>query len=180
MRIEKENTLLMVVDVQERLIPHVANSVALVENIAKLIEGFKHLGVPAVLNEQYRKGLGETLPSIKTLLEGVKCYEKATFSCCQNTPTLTHVLESGKKVVVVVGAETHVCILQTCLDLLASGVLPVVVVDCVSSRKTLDHDIALKRMAHSGVVLSTLESILFELCKSSKEPTFKAISALIK
>jgi nicotinamidase-related amidase len=180
MRIEKENTLLMVVDVQERLIPHVANPPALVENIGKLIEGFTHLGIPAILNEQYRKGLGETLPQIKTLLTGVKCYEKATFSCCQNTPTLTHILESGKKVVVVVGAETHVCILQTCLDLLSSGVLPVVVVDCVSSRKALDHDTALRRMAHAGVVLSTLESILFELCKSSKEPVFKAISALIK
>jgi nicotinamidase-related amidase len=95
-------------------------------------------------------------------------------------PNLTHILESGKKVVVVVGAETHVCILQTCLDLLSSGVLPVVVVDCVSSRKALDHDTALRRMAHAGVVLSTLESILFELCKSSKEPVFKAISALIK
>ncbi len=180
MRIEKENTLLMVVDVQERLIPHVANNTQLLANIAKLLEGFGHLGIPAVLNEQYRKGLGETLPEIKALLTEAKCFEKATFSCCQNTPTLTHILESGRKVVVVVGAETHVCILQTCLDLLASGLLPVVVVDCVSSRKALDHDIALRRMAHAGVVLSTLESLLFELCKNSKEPFFKAISALVK
>jgi nicotinamidase-related amidase len=180
MRLEKENTILLVVDVQERLIPHIHNHEVLIENIQTLLQGFKHLEIPMILNEQYKKGLGETLPEVKSHLEGVKSYEKVTFSCCQNTPTLTHVLESGRKIAVVIGAETHVCVMQTCLDLLSSGVLPVVIVDCVGSRKPLDYDIALRRMEKTGVVLATLESILFELCKSSKDPAFKAISELIK
>lgn len=180
MRIDKDKTIALIVDVQEKLIPHIYNKDAILERIKILLQGLKILEIPMILNEQYKKGLGNTIAPIKELIPDVKSYEKVTFSCCQNTPTLTHVLESGRKIALVVGAETHVCIMQTCLDLIASGITPVLIVDCVGSRNPLDHDIAIKRMSQAGVMLATVESVLFELCKSSKDPAFKDISQLIK
>jgi nicotinamidase-related amidase len=180
MRIDKEKTIALVVDVQEKLFPHIYKNEEKLQRMKILIKGLNILKVPIVLNEQYKRGLGETIAPIKELLGGVKSYEKVTFSCCQNTPTLTHVLESGRKTALVFGFETHICVMQTCIDLLASGVSPVLIVDCVGSRKEFDHDIALQRLTQSGVKLATVESVLFELCKSSKENGFKEISELVK
>jgi len=180
MRIDREKSIALVVDIQEKLAPHIHNSEVLLERIQVLIKGLKILDIPMVLNEQYKKGLGETVGSIKSLIPEVKNYEKITFSCCQNTPTLTHILESGRRTAIVMGMETHICVMQTCIDLIASGIHPVLVVDCVGSRFERDHDIALKRMSQEGVILATTESVLFELCKNSKDGAFKEISKLIK
>lgn len=180
MRIDKDNTIALVVDVQEKLIPHIKNKDEILERMKIVLQGLNILEIPVILNEQYKKGLGNTVESIKELIPGVKSYEKVTFSCCQNTPTLTHILESERRVALVMGAETHICVMQTCLDLISSGVSPVIIVDCVGSRKQIDHDVAIKRMTQAGVVLATSESILFELCKSSKDPAFKSISQLVK
>ncbi|NLC28749.1 MAG: isochorismatase family protein [Campylobacteraceae bacterium] len=180
MRIDKDKTIALIIDVQEKLFPHICGGDSILERMKILLQGLKLLEIPMILNEQYKKGLGETVAPIKDLIADVKSYEKVTFSCCQNTPTLTHILESGRKIALVMGAETHVCIMQTCLDLIASGISPVLVVDCVGSRNLTDHDIAIKRMSQAGVVLATVESILFELCKSSKNPVFKDISQLVK
>lgn len=180
MRVDREKTIALVIDIQERLAPHIHNSEALIERIQVLIKGLKILGIPMVLNEQYKKGLGETVGPIKSLIHDVKNYEKVTFSCCQNTPTLTHILESGRRTAIVMGMETHICVMQTCIDLIASGIHPVLVTDCVGSRFERDHDIALKRMIQEGVTPATVESVLFELCKNSKDDAFKEISALVK
>jgi len=180
MRIDREKTIALIVDVQEKLTPHIRDNEALLERIQVLIKGLQHLGIPMVLNEQYKKGLGLTVGAVKSLIPDVKSYEKTTFSCCQNTPTLTHILESGRRTAIVMGMETHICVMQTCIDLVASGIHPVLVVDCVGSRFQLDHDIAIKRLTQEGVTLATTESVLFELCKNSKDEAFKEISALVK
>lgn len=179
-RIKVEDALFCLVDVQEKLFPHINNKEILEKNLLTLVKGLKILGVPFIINEQYKKGIGETIPSLKELVETFQSYEKTTFSCCQNSETLQAIKKENKKVVIVAGIETHVCVLQTCLDLLENGFKVVLVTDCCSSRKENDTKFAIKRLVQVGVIPTTYESILFELIVDAKNPYFKEISVLIK
>jgi nicotinamidase-related amidase len=180
MKIDKNTTQALIVDIQEKLFPHMQSSEQLLNNCLKLIEGLKLLKVPFILNEQYPKGIGHTLEPIKELLSDEKAFEKFTFSCCQNDNTLNAIKAQNKEFVIVFGIEAHVCVLQTVLDLLENSLIPVVVVDCISSRKELDKDIAIKRMIQAGALPTTYESLLFELCGSAKNEVFKQMSQIIK
>ncbi|MGM0520379.1 MAG: hydrolase [Campylobacterota bacterium] len=180
MRINIDDTIFCLVDVQEKLYPHVLNSKEVETNLLTLIQGLKRLEVPFVVNEQYKKGLGETVPSIEKLVCDYPHFEKTTFSCCKNEPTMSAIKELNKKNVIVAGIETHVCVLQTCMDLLEAGLQPILVTDCVTSRKQKDTDMAIKRMIQLGVIPTTYESILFELTLNAKNPAFKEISKLVK
>lgn len=180
MIITPENSLVMVVDIQEKLISHIKDYKQLVKNASILIDGLKLFEIPFILNEQYPKGLGHTIDELKSKLDNIKTTEKLTFSCCGADATKTTILKSKKSIAIVFGIETHVCVLQTCLDLLANNILPVLVVDCCGSRKTHDHEIALQRMIQAGVVPTTYESLLFEICKQSDNPLFKEVSKLVK
>ncbi|MCG3651259.1 hydrolase [Aliarcobacter butzleri] len=180
MRIRVEDALFCLVDVQERLFPHIGNKEILEKNLLTLVKGLKVLNVPFIVNEQYKKGIGETIPSLKELVETYSSYEKTTFSCCQNNETMKAIRNANKKVVIVAGIETHVCVLQTCIDLLENGFKVVLVTDCCSSRKENDTKFAIKRLIQAGVIPTTYESILFELTLDAKNPCFKEISSLVK
>ncbi|WP_323591681.1 hydrolase [Aliarcobacter butzleri] len=180
MRIRVEDALFCLVDVQERLFPHIGNKEILEKNLLTLVKGLKVLNVPFIVNEQYKKGIGETIPSLKELVETYSSYEKTTFSCCQNDETMKAIKNVNKKVVIVAGIETHVCVLQTCIDLLENGFKVVLVTDCCSSRKENDTKFAIKRLIQAGVIPTTYESILFELTLDAKNPCFKEISSLVK
>ncbi len=180
MRIRVEDALFCLVDVQERLFPHIGNKEILEKNLLTLVKGLKVLNVPFIVNEQYKKGIGETIPSLKELVETYSSYEKTTFSCCQNDETMKAIKNSNKKVVIVAGIETHVCVLQTCIDLLENGFKVVLVTDCCSSRKENDTKFAIKRLIQAGAIPTTYESILFELTLDAKNPCFKEISSLVK
>ena len=180
MRIRVEDALFCLVDVQERLFPHIGNKEILEKNLLTLVKGLKVLNVPFIVNEQYKKGIGETIPSLKELVETYSSYEKTTFSCCQNNETMKAIRNTNKKVVIVAGIETHVCVLQTCIDLLENGFKVVLVTDCCSSRKENDTKFAIKRLIQAGVIPTTYESILFELTLDAKNPCFKEISSLVK
>ncbi|MCG3700716.1 hydrolase [Aliarcobacter butzleri] len=180
MRIRVEDALFCLVDVQERLFPHIGNKEILEKNLLTLVKGLKVLNVPFIVNEQYKKGIGETIPSLKELVETYSSYEKTTFSCCQNDKTMKAIKNTNKKVVIVAGIETHVCVLQTCIDLLENGFKVVLVTDCCSSRKENDTKFAIKRLIQAGVIPTTYESILFELTLDAKNPCFKEISSLVK
>ncbi|MBE0491702.1 MAG: hydrolase [Sulfurospirillum sp.] len=180
MRVIKEQTQVLMVDIQEKLVPHMSNPKRLLENCAKLIKGLQLLELPFILNEQYPKGIGKTQGSLQELVGSSEAYEKFTFSCCQTQSTMDAICAMDKKFVIVFGIEAHVCVMQSVLDLLEAGFIPVVVCDCVDSRKPSDTDFALKRMIQAGAVPTTLESLLFELCVSAKNPIFKGISQLIK
>ncbi|MFW0712405.1 hydrolase [Aliarcobacter butzleri] len=180
MRIRVEDALFCLVDVQERLFPHIGNKEILEKNLLTLVKGLKVLNVPFIVNEQYKKGIGETIPSLKELVETYSSYEKTTFSCCQNDETIKAIKNANKKVVIVAGIETHVCVLQTCIDLLENGFKVVLVTDCCSSRKENDTKFAIKRLIQAGVIPTTYESILFELTLDAKNPCFKEISSLVK
>jgi nicotinamidase-related amidase len=180
MRILKENALAMVIDVQEKLFPHIHDNDRLEKNLKILIEGLKVLKIPMVVTEQYKKGLGDTIEPIEALVVDYPHNEKTAFSCCDEPSIMEFVELSSKRVVILAGVETHVCLLQTALDLLERGYKPVVVEDCVSSRSPENKRIALKRMEQEGVLITSYESILFELCRFAGAEGFKTISKLVK
>ena len=180
MRINKEDAIFCLVDVQDKLYPHVRNKDEIEKNLVTLAKGLKLHGIPFIVNEQYKKGIGETIPSLREIVDEDPHFEKTTFSCCKNEPTMDAIKAAGKKFVIVAGIETHVCVLQTCIDLLEAGLQPVLVTDCVTSRKQKDTDMAIQRLIQAGVVPTTYESILFELTVNAKNPCFKEISSLVK
>ena len=181
MRIKKENAAAIVIDIQEKLFPFIHEHELLERNTAKLIEGLKALGIEIIVTEQYSKGLGPTIPGIeKVLVDAYKPIEKMTFSCCGTEEFIRAMESAGKKNIIVCGIESHVCVLQTVVDLIERGFKPVVVEDCVSSRNVNDKKIAIERMRAEGAIITTYESILFELCEVSGTEQFKAISKIVK
>ena len=180
MRILKEHSAGLIIDIQEKLFPHIFDHDRLAKNTSILIEGLKILGIPLLVTEQYTKGLGFTIPEIKPSLTSFKTYEKTVFSCCDDPVILLELNNIDRKNVIIAGIETHVCILQTAVDLLANGFIPVIVEDCVSSRKQGDKGVAIHRMRNEGAIITTYESILFELARVSGTEQFRAISKLVK
>jgi hypothetical protein len=180
MRILKENTLGLVIDYQERLLPHICENQQLLANTTVLIEGLLALEIPLFVTEQYRKGLGITTPEIRNLFSPFNPMEKVSFSCCDDQGFGKALAETGKKSVVICGIEAHVCVLQTAIDLMENNYVPVVVADCISSRKLPDKQTAIKRMRQEGIIITSYESILFELCRVAGTGQFREISKLVK
>ncbi|MEZ7503306.1 MULTISPECIES: isochorismatase family protein [Psychrobacter] len=181
-RIARENTQAMIIDVQERLTPHIYDHENIVKKTVTIIKGLQALGIPIMLNEQYKKGLGDSLPELRDVLEGdnAKSFEKVTFSACDNNDTWHHLAQQNRSTVLLIGVEAHVCVLQTALDLLDNGMQPVIIGDAVGSRFPYDKKQAIRRIRRAGGIISTVETILFELCRSSEDPAFKTILNLIK
>ncbi|MDX9959710.1 MAG: hydrolase [Spirochaetia bacterium] len=180
MRILAETSIGLVVDIQERLFPHIADRQPLLDRTRLLIRGLQVLGLPMLVTQQYTRGLGPTIPEIQELFTGFSALEKRSFSCVDDAAIAASLKSTGRKFVLIAGIETHVCILQTALDLKAAGYQPVVVTDCVSSRSLADKDTALRRLASEGAILTGSESLLFELLRTSESPKFKEISSLVK
>lgn len=186
MRIRKEDTLTLIIDYQEKLIPVMKNKDQLIKNSVRLIKGLKTLEIPMILTEQYKKGLGGTIKEITEAATGLEKEEtpnildKISFSCTDNEEIIKTIKEFGKKNIILCGIEAHICVLQTAIDLKELGYQVILVTDCIDSRKEEDKNIAISRAIYEGVILSTYESILFELTKISGNHTFKTISKLIK
>lgn len=179
--LHRASSRLLVVDVQEKLVVALsdASRERLIANCRFLVEGATLFGVPVVATEQYPKGLGSTVASLAELI--AERPAKTQFSALECTGWGTAAASSDDRFqVVVAGMESHVCVLQTVLDLLASGYQTFVVVDAIAGRRDLDHQVALERMANSGATLTTAEAVLFEWCESASAPEFKQLSALVK
>jgi nicotinamidase-related amidase len=180
MRIVKEHTAALVIDIQERLFPFIHDHEKIARNNVILIEGLKALHVPIFVTEQYVKGLGPTIAPVAASLAGIKRTEKMCFSCLDEPRIVEDMAVAARDSVIIVGIESHVCVLQTAIDLKHNGYRPVVVEDCVSSRNPNDKHYAIQRMLQEGVVVTTYESILFELLRYAGTEQFKIISKLIK
>lgn len=180
MRIFPNDTVAVVVDMQERLFPHIYEHEQVERTTRILVQGLLALDIPMVISQQYTKGLGETIPSVRELLPAINPIEKITFSCCGSDDFLRTLYGHGRDTVILLGIETHVCVLQTALDLLENGYMPVVVEDCVSSRRANDKRIAIERIRHEDAIVTTCESLLFELCAEAGTAVFKRISQLVK
>lgn len=180
MRITKENTIGLVIDIQERLFPVMQEKEQLLKNCETLINGLNVLNIPMVVSQQYTKGLGETLPEIKSLFTDFKYIEKTDFSC-YDVPEIKASFEmQNARNVIICGIESHVCVLQTAVDLKEAGLHPIVVMDCVSSRTRENLELAKERFRVEGITMTSYESILFELTRAAGTAEFKAISKLVK
>lgn len=176
MRIEREDTAALVIDFQEKLVPAVAGYEELMKRVQILLKGLRVLGIPMIVTQQYTKGLGMSVPEIREA-SGVKEYQdKIEFSALR----AVEMLIQGKKYILVCGMEAHCCVLQTVIDLAAEGYVPVLVTDCIGSRKSEDLRMAVERARQEGVVLTTCEAILFELLKAAGTPLGKEIIKLLK
>lgn len=176
----KNTSVLLLIDLQEKLMSVIRNRELVIENITKLIQSFKLLNVSIIYTEQYPKGLGPTISEIQSYLNGIASEEKTQFSCfgCE---TLTQELNKlGQVDIIIAGIETHICVQQTVLDLLRNNFKVILVGDATSSRKQIDYDFALERMKTAGADITSTESIIFELLKDSKRPEFKEISQILK
>jgi nicotinamidase-related amidase len=176
MRLSAGTSMLCVIDVQERLVPAMSDGATAVSRCRRLAEAAGLLGVPIVATEQYRKGLGATVPELAPLLPPP--LEKLSFSCCGADGFLA-AIPAGVGQLVLCGLETHVCVAQTALDLLAAGYAVFLGVDAITSRHGCDRDIALRRLEAAGAVPTTSEAILFEWCRSASHPQFQAIRKLV-
>lgn len=180
MRILIEDTAAVCVDIQEKFINIIYKFDKILRNIQILIDGLNILDVPIFVTEQYPKGLGYTIPEIKEHLEEYKPIEKLAFSCCGSDEFCDVLKKNGKKQVIVFGIETHVCVLQTVLDLIEMGYHAVLIEDCVSSRKKSDRKTAINRIRQEGAMITSYESILFELSSVAGTEKFKQISKMVK
>lgn len=173
MLLKKEDSCLLLIDVQEKLTPHVQNSESLIARCEWLLRLATELSVPHVISEQYPSGLGVTVEPLRRFGAAL---DKVHFSCGRDTRLINHLQQLKKTQIVLIGIETHVCVLQTALDLCEAGYQVFVVVDAVNSRHELDHHYGLKRIKQSGGFLVTSEMVFFEWVEKAGTPEFKALS----
>lgn len=178
--LKKETSALLIIDLQEKILPVIRNVDNVIENTIKLIKGFKTLNLPIYFTEQYPKGLGPTSSKILSELKGYNAIQKMSFSCFGAEDLFTELRSKKLHQIIISGVESHVCVQQTVLDLLANDFQVNVAADAVSSRREFDFQIALDRMRTLGAEITTTESILFELLEVCGTPEFKEISRIVK
>ncbi len=180
MRLEPDRTAVMLVDLQERIVPHMDERRTLVRRSGRLLQGANALGLPILVTEQYPRGLGATIKEAAHHLDAAVCIDpKTRFSACTE-PVMRFLKKFEATSVVIAGIETHICVLQTCLDLIDAGLTVAVCADATSSRRPIDRDTALKRMTQAGVLPTTVESVLFELLRDADHDKFRAVSKIVQ
>jgi nicotinamidase-related amidase len=169
---------LLIIDVQEKLMPSIRDAATMTRNIAFLIDAARMLQIPVQATEQYPRGLGPTVPDLATRLP--ERPDKVAFSSCAVPSVTESFRRGGRSKIVLAGIETHVCVLHTALDLLALDFRVYVAADAVSNRYAVDHEYALRRLEQAGAVLTTAETTVFEWVGAAGTPAFKEISRLVQ
>jgi isochorismate hydrolase len=175
----EDETLLLIVDMQKKLVDNIKDNKLLIFNIKKLIEICNLLDVRIAITEQNPLKLGKTLESITNNKEYPK-FEKMEFSCSKNKKLIKYINKYNFKNIIVCGIESHICILQSSIDLLQIGLNVLIPRDAIGSRNEIDNDTAFLRLILSGAVASTTESLICELCKTSNRKEFREISKILK
>jgi nicotinamidase-related amidase len=176
MLLNKEDSLLLLVDVQEKLTPAVLDCDAFILRCEWLLKLARRVGVPLLVSEQYPQGLGLTLKQFHPYFKQQECIEKVAFSCMSEAKYVERIKQLQKKQLILIGIETHVCVLQTALEMIKDGYDVFVVVDAVSCRGEQNMKYGLKRMKHAGVHLVTAEMVFFEWLRKAGTPEFKELS----
>lgn len=180
MHIRLEESIALLVDYQEKLVPAIHNHEEIVKKTTQLLQGLNIIGCPVMFTQQYTKGLGMTVPDIMETQENFCYLDKITYSCLDTEEIKNALEEQNKKTVILAGMESHICVMQTARDLIASGYNVCLVADCTGSRTEFNYQIGLERMKQEGVYVTSVESVLFELLKKAGTAEFKAVSRLIK
>lgn len=175
--LSKDNAILIVIDFQERMMPHIEGGDEILKNTRKLIKAAKIFNLPIIVTKQ--KKLGEIVDEISNEMEE-EAIEKTTFSCYKNEKFARKINGMEKKQCIIAGIETHICVLQTALDLKEAGYEVHVVVDCVGSRKSYEKDVAIKRMMQEDIFVTTAETAIYEMLIDANAEEFKEILPLIK
>ena len=179
-RLRRAQAGLLVVDLQERLLPAIFEKERVLENTLRLIRGAHVLGLPLFATEQYPNGLGRTVPEVAAAIPGFAPFEKLAFSAGALPGVRSALAAGGVSDLILCGLEAHVCVCQTCLDLCQQGLRPFVVADAVSSRTAENHRLGLERMRDAGAVIVSTEMVLFELLEQAGTEEFKRVLALVK
>lgn len=177
-----EQCALVVIDIQQKLLPPIFNKEQLVRNTALLIRLARILDIPVLLTTQYARGLGDTVPEIASLLEDVQAIDKLEFSCFGKDTfcSATKSLPGNRSTMLLCGMETHICVMQTALGALEQGYVVHVASDAVGSRAEWNWKIGLDRMAAAGCVISSTEMMMYELLRKSGTPAFKELLQYLK
>ncbi|MEM1606988.1 MAG: hydrolase [Candidatus Bathyarchaeia archaeon] len=178
--ISRENVVLVVIDVQEKLFPLISGKEKVLENIQRLIRFARIINVPIILTEQYPKGLGSTIREIKDLIPDVTVIEKIEFSCFGSDRFREVIKGLNADSLIIVGIETHICVMQTAIEGVEEGFRVCVVSDATSSRNVEDKEIALERMKESGVIVASSEMLIYEVLRRAGTKEFKEALKLIK
>jgi len=177
--IHKEKIALLIIDAQERIANPIKNKFLIIKNIKILLKAYEILGNDIYISEQIPKKLGRTINELIPT-KNYQLYEKAEFSLGKNSNFRNELNNKNIKNLIVCGFETHICIQQSVLDFLYGNFNVYIVADAMGSRNEIDHEISLKRMIQEGALISSTESIIFELCETSTRKEFKSISNIIK
>lgn len=175
-----ENSVLFIIDVQDKLVRMLKNSEEVANNNRILVNAANILKVPVIASEQYPQGLGSTIADVVSNIESSNIFEKSSFSALRENLIKTKIETLNRRKIVLTGIETHICVYQTARELLDAGYEVYVVKNAVSSRNSKDYKTALELMRDYGVKLTCVETVLFEWLGSSKHPNFKEVQALIK
>ena len=178
--LSKDETALIIIDVQEKLFEKVEDKDRIADNICRLIRFANILGIPIILTEQYPEGLGPTIERIRDLIPNVKPIEKIEFSCMASREFRRRLSEINVKNLVLTGIEAHICVAQTAIEAITSGYKVYVVYDAISSRHREDKAIAIERMKQHGVYMVTSEMLMYEVLRSAGTPEFKEILKLVR
>lgn len=180
LRIDKQQASLLVIDVQERLLPHIDNADGVLTQTVRMLRAARELGLPVTVSEQYPQGLGPTNPGILDAAGDAPRIEKLSFSFCGCEAGRARVASLDRSQILLVGIETHVCVQQTALDLLEMGLLPIVLADAVSSRRSSDCEVALARLRDAGALITTVESAIYEMMVESGTELFKRLLPIVR
>lgn len=181
-RLDRKHTALLIVDVQERLFGAMDpdQREGMVRNLKILAAGGRRLGLPMIVTEQYPKGLGHTLPEVREALGPVEPISKVAFSCCAVEGFTERLRRHGARAVVLAGLEAHVCVLMTCLDLLAEGFAVHVPADATASRSRQNWALGLDLLRDQGAIVTSTETVLFQLLGQADTDDFRALAPLLK
>ena len=180
MLIDRHQSLLLIVDIQEKLAPAIHEGAAAIANNQRLLAAADRLGVPIVVSEQYVRGLGPTVQDLQPLPPRAQRFEKMHFSCAREPGFLDLIADSGLRRIIVTGMEAHVCVLQTVLGLLDAGYAVCLVEDATSSRTPANRAAAISRMREAGADIVTTEMVLFEWLARAGTDEFRTLLPLIK
>lgn len=177
--LNKEEAVLLIIDIQERMLPVINNANQVVQRNEVLIEAAKLLGVPIIFTEHNSKGLGHTIDQLTRRIPDAKVFHKTTFSAC-NEEFLTYLNEIQRKKIIVTGTESHVCVFQTSRSLLDNGFSVFLVKDAVGSRAEATLNNAVSQLRDMGAIITNTETAVFDLLEESNTPEFKTLLKLIK
>ncbi|MCK4758214.1 MAG: hydrolase [Thermoplasmata archaeon] len=178
--IDREKLALVIIDIQDKLFHNIHDGESMKDNVIKLIEFSKIMGIPIILSEQYPKGLGQTIEEIRAALPSYDPLDKSSFSCCGEEDFEKRLLKLGARTIAITGIECHVCVFQTARDMLARGYVVHIISDGVSSRARENWKVGIDRMRELGATISSTEMFMFEVMEKAGTQEFKEVVPLLK